>query len=83
MCQVENKSNASISGVMCDMCHHLIGRKSKVMDKKIRKSKGANGRLTCGKGGHSHLIMLDQTGGEEEGEKKEKNKVEREAPPSL
>ena len=34
---------------MCDMCHHLIGRKSKVMDKRIRKSKGANRRVTCGK----------------------------------
>ena len=53
-------------GSMCDMYHHLIGRKSKVMDKRIRKSKGANRRLTCGKGGHSHFIMLDQTGGEEE-----------------
>ena len=53
------------------------------MDKRIRKSKEANKRLTCGKGGHSHLIMLDQTGGEEEREKKEKEKVEREAPPSL
>ena len=67
---------------MSDMCH-LIGRKSKVMDKRIRKSKGANRRLTCGKEGHSHLIMLDQTGGEEERETKKKKKVEREAPPSL
>ena len=57
---------------MCDMCH-LIGR----------KSKGANRRLTCGKGGHSNLIMLDQTGGEEERETKKKKKVVREAPPSL
>ena len=48
------------------------------MDKRIKKSKRANRRLTCGKGGHSHLIMLEQTGGEEE---KEKKKVEREAPP--
>ena len=24
-------------GPMCDMCHHLIGRKSKVMDKVIKK----------------------------------------------
>ena len=40
------------------------------MDKRIRKSKGANRRLTCGKGGHPYLIMLDQTGGEEKGKKK-------------
>ena len=83
MCQLENNSNTSLSGAMCDMCHHLIGKKSKVMDKRIRKSKGANGRLTCGKGGHSHLIMLDKTGGEEEGEKKENKKVERKASLSL
>ena len=24
-------------GPMCDMCHHLIGRKSKVMDKMIKE----------------------------------------------
>ena len=24
-------------GPMCDMCHHLIGRKSKVMDKVIKE----------------------------------------------
>ena len=71
MCQMEGKSNKSLSGAMCDMCHHLIGRKSKVMDKRIRKSKGANRRLTSGKRGHSHLIMLDQTG-EEEKERKER-----------
>ena len=29
------------------MCHNLIGRKSKVMDKRIRKSKGVNRRVTC------------------------------------
>ena len=59
-------------GPMRDTCHHLIGRKSKVMDKRIRKSKGTKRRLTCGKGGHSYLIMLDQTGGEEKGKRKEK-----------
>ena len=70
-------------GPMRDMCHLLIGRKSKVMDKWIKKSKGGNKRLTCGKGGHSHLIMLDQTD-EKEGEKrKSREKEEREAPTSL
>ena len=60
------------------------------MDKRIRKSKGTNRRLTCGKGGHSHLIMLEQTGGrrrrereKKEREKQEKKKVKREASPSL
>ena len=74
---MESNSNKSLSGAMCDMCHYLIGRKSKVMNKRIRKSKGTNRRLTCGKGGHSHLIMLDQTGGRrrrKEREKKEKRK---------
>ena len=47
------------------------------MDKRIRKSKGANKRLTCGKGGHSHLIMLDQTNGEEE-KRKERGEEGRE-----
>ena len=36
MCQVENKSNTSLSGVVWDMCHHMIGGKSKVVDKWIR-----------------------------------------------
>ena len=31
------------------MCHNLIGRKSKVMNKRIRISKGANRRVTCDK----------------------------------
>ena len=31
------------------MCHNLIGWKSKVMDNRIRKSKGVNRRVTCGK----------------------------------
>ena len=62
-----------------------------VMDKRIRKSKGANRRLTCGKGGHSHLT-LDQTnsverrkeGGGGGGERRERReKYEREAPTSL
>ena len=70
-------------GPMRDMCHHLIGRKSKVMDKMIRKSKGANRMLTCGKGGHSHLIMLDETGGEEGEKRKRRKKEEREATTSL
>ena len=47
-------------GPMCDMCHHLIGSKSKVMDKRIRKSKGANRRVTCCKMRPPHLT-LDQT----------------------
>ena len=57
---------------MCDMCHHLIERKSKVMDKRIRKSKEANSRVTCGK----MRLPLDftakqiQWGGEEEEEGK-------------
>ena len=73
-------------GPMSDMCHHLIGRKSKVMDKRIRKSKGTNTRLTYGKGGHSYLT-LDQIirwRRKWVGEKRrEKKKVEREAPHSL
>ena len=73
-------------GPMSDMCHHLIERKSKVMDKRIRKSKGTNMRLTYGKRGHSYLT-LDQTirwmrkwVGEK---RRDKKKVEREALPSL
>ena len=31
------------------MFHYLIVLKSKVLDKRIRKSKGANRRVTCGK----------------------------------
>ena len=59
------------------------------MDKRIRKSKGTNRRLTCSKGGHSHLIMFNQTGWERKkkrGRKKGKEReeeVEREALPSL
>ena len=67
---MEGNSNKSLSGAMCDTCHHLIGRKSKVMDKRIRKFKGANRRLTYGKGGHSHLILLDRIGGDKEREGK-------------
>ena len=77
-------------GPPCDMCHHLIGRKSKVMDKRIRKSEGANRRLTCGKGGHSHLMMFDKIGGrrgtereKRDGRNKREEEVEREALPSL
>ena len=35
-CQVENNSNTSLSGAMWDMCQHMIGGKSKVMNKWIR-----------------------------------------------
>ena len=41
------------------------------MEKRIRKSKGANRRLTCGNGGHSHLIIRPNRW-REGGEKKEK-----------
>ena len=48
MSHVSNGEDKSkVQGVA--MCHNLIGRKSKVMDKRIRKSKGANMRVTCGK----------------------------------
>ena len=48
MSHVSNGEDKSkVQGVA--MCHNLIGRKSKVMDKRIRKSKGANRRVTCGK----------------------------------
>ena len=50
-----------------------------VMNKRIRKSKGANKRLTCGNGGHSHLT-LDQTNSVEmrkEGEKKGRERREK------
>ena len=48
----------------------------------------ANERVTLGKGGHSHLTMMDPTGrgGKKRGkerERREKKKEEREAPPSL
>ena len=44
------------------------------MDKRIRKSKGTNRRLTCSKGGHSHLIMFNQTGWERKKKKREKER---------
>ena len=74
MSHVSNGEDKSkVQGVA--MCHNLIGWKSKVMDKRIRKSKGANRRWTCGKGGHTHLIMLDQTGGKEKRKKREGRKM--------
>ena len=56
------------------------------MDK--RKSKGANRRVTCGKGRQFHLDSLTKSGGKERKEKRVrermgKKKKEREAPPSL
>ena len=36
MCQMENKSNKSLSGAMWDMCHNLRRWKSKELDKRIR-----------------------------------------------
>ena len=71
-------------GPIWDMCHHMIGWKSNVMDK--RKSKRANGVLTCG----NEDIPLDPPWtkfcggranwreGRKEGEKREKKKVKRE-----
>ena len=48
MSHVSNREDKSkVYGVA--MCHNLIGWKSKVLDKRIRKSKGANRRVTCGK----------------------------------
>ena len=48
MSHVSNGEDKSkVQGVA--MCHYLIGWKSKVLDKRIRKSKGANRRVTCGK----------------------------------
>ena len=35
-------------GPIRDMWQHMIGEKSKVMDKVIRVIQGANGVLTCG-----------------------------------
>ena len=57
-------------------CHNLIGRKSKVMDKRIRKSKGANRRVTHGKM-RPPKVTLDQTNSvgrrrRKRGKKKEK-----------
>ena len=56
------------------------------MDK--RKSKGANRRVTCGKGRQFHLDGLTKSGEKERKEKKEREKMgkkkkEREAPHSL
>ena len=48
------------------------------MDKRIRKSKGTNRRLTYGKGGHSYLIMLDRTGGRRRREREKRKRKERE-----
>ena len=43
----DEEDKSKVQGVA--ICHNLIGRKSKVMDKRIRKSKGANRRMTYGK----------------------------------
>ena len=48
MSHVSNGEDKSkVHGVA--MFHNLIGWESKVMDKRIRKSKGAKRRVTCGK----------------------------------
>ena len=68
---MEEKSNKSLSGGHAWHMSPLDMKESKVMEKMIRKSKGANRRLTCSKGGHSHLIIRPNRWGGG-GEKKEK-----------
>ena len=46
-CVSNGEDNSKVQGVA--ICHNLIGRKSKVMDKSIKISKGANRRVTCDK----------------------------------
>ena len=75
MSRVSNGEDKSkVQGVAT--CHNLIGSISKVMDKRIRKSKGANRRVTRGKM-RPPKVTLDQTNSvgrrrRKRGKKKEK-----------